>query len=228
MATGKPIHRSLWSHVIQTHWTSVSNAFHLWRLLKHRFHFRHTDPELLWPTMLTEQDVVLTTQTKRDFHLQSSGVAELIQHVLDAAVAIHIQNGPIMNHGIVRFLVPLAYRSAVPVDASNHQIILAFCVQGLNTPGFPGLRGSASPGRYPTGACVGRRKSFRSNSWRGEEHAIRTAKRRWTFWEKTEKGTTWAAPPCHPYVMRGTGGLRTHFPSKHHGKHWKTIGHARM
>ena len=86
--------------------------------------------------MSTEQDLVLTTQTQRDFHLQSSGVAELIQHVLDAAVAIHIQNGPIMNQVICMFLVPLAYRSAVHLDVSYHQIILVFCVQGLKTPGF--------------------------------------------------------------------------------------------
>ena len=201
MATGKPIHRSLWSHVIQTHWTSVSNAFHLWRLLKHRFHFRHTDPELLWPTMLTEQDVVLTTQTKRDFHLQSSGVAELIQHVLDAAVAIHIQNGPIMNHEIFMFLVPLAYRSAVLVDVSNHQIILAFCVQGLNTPGFQAF--AAQLHLVGTRLAYALVEESRSEAIHGgeEEHAEHAATARRTggelFEKKLKKGQH-EQPPISP------------------------------
>ena len=90
-------------------------------------------------------------------------------------------------------------------------------------PRLPGLRGSASPGRYPTGACVGRRKSFRSNSWR--ERSTQSARQKGgeLFEKKLKKGQH-EQPPMSPLCHEGYWWVENKFSIK---TPWKTLENHR-
>jgi hypothetical protein len=69
----------------------------------------------------------------------------------------------------------------------------------------------------------------RSEATHGGERSTQSARQKGgeLFEKKLKKGQH-EQPPMSPLCHEGYWWVENKSPSKHHGKHWKTIGHARM